>query len=74
MKAVKRTYLNDEQDSIDSNKAYTDKSASIRRVCRKLATITSVDDIEALKMDKASGSLSPEEGCDGYDRGELEWY
>ena len=53
--------MNDEQDSIDSNKAYTDKSASIRRVCRKLATITSVDDIEALKMDKASGSLSHEE-------------
>ena len=32
LEAVKRTYVNDEQDSIDSNGAYTDKSASMRRV------------------------------------------
>lgn len=49
LKPGRRIYINDEVDSIDSEGAYTDKSASIKRVCIKLSTVTSAHEIARLK-------------------------
>ena len=61
MKTVKRTYVDDELESIDSNGSYNNKSTSIRRVCIKLATINTVNDIEVFKKKNVSKSLGQEE-------------